>query len=274
MKINKDKKKYLVLGCLLSVINALLFPFFLSFASGISVSGDGFGRSIGGFIYGFYTAPIIFIFGICLLIFILRSNNKSKLIKVFFGLYLFLLPFMLVVGVLLGLNDPRTPLMRAASKGNNVKVSKLLEREVNNINKEVLFNGQQTDALREAITNNHIDIIEILIHNGANLNNDAHPYIVYASRLGRYKIVKLLIENGAEIGQVAFYEEDALTEASRRGHFKIVELLVKNKAILQSKDKARKAVSTACYYGHNSIVEFLISNGADNSQINMEDCSE
>ena len=273
MKNSKAQKNNLIFGCIFSIANTILFPYVFSIASGMSSAGDGFGRSIEGLVNGFYIMPIIFIAGISLTVISSKSQNKkSKLLNSLFVLYVLFLPLIFILGLLFGLNDPRTPLMQAASKGDVVRVNEILKNSSTDIDKEVLFNGQQTDALREAIANDHFDIVEILIRNGADPNNEKYPHLVYAARLGRYEITKLLVANGAEIGKVAFFGDDALTAASGKGQFRTVELLVANNAISKSKDRAHNAVATACSHGHSSIVKYLINNGADDRQIKMEDC--
>lgn len=73
-----------------------------------------------------------------------------------------------------------------------------------------------------------------LLEQGANIEArdgcDHQTALVFSANRGHEKIVKMLIENGAEINAQDDKGWTALSEAAYRGHADIVELLLKNKA--------------------------------------------
>ncbi len=82
-------------------------------------------------------------------------------------------------------------------------------------------------SLFEATRGGHVEIVNLLIENGANKFNNA---ICYAARGGHIGIIKLLIQKGA------FYTNDpntintVMTMAARNGHLDSVKLLIDNEA--------------------------------------------
>ncbi|MGE0269233.1 MAG: hypothetical protein AB7S78_12350 [Candidatus Omnitrophota bacterium] len=98
MTRNSCQKKLLIFGCILAVLNSVLFPFALSFAAGMTTAGDGFGRSIDWLVNGFYVIPLVLGCGIALSFFVTRSDKVSNIAKVFFWLYVCLVPLTLICG--------------------------------------------------------------------------------------------------------------------------------------------------------------------------------
>ena len=256
---SKKQKTILTIGILLSLLNTALFPFMCSFVGMSSVSGDGFGRGMSGIVYGFLISPLILITGIILFSKVSKSTTDKLAVeqKAFIGGYLSLIPAMLIFGILLSLHDPRTSLMEASARGDVDTVVKLLKKQAD-IDKVVLYRGGSTHALAEAINNDQLEIVKLLINSGAYINIKPYPPLVLASKLGRYQIVKALIDNNANMEITIYYGDTALIAASKEGHLDIVNLLISNGA-----NVSNDALRFACSNNHTDIVKLLLQNGTD-----------
>ncbi len=112
-------------------------------------------------------------------------------------------------------------------------------------------------SLRLAVSNNHYEIVKLIIDYGADIHNDDEYPLVISCQEGYYDIAKFLIENGADI----HVESDwPLRIASENGHLDIVQLLVENGADVTAHDNY--AVEWASQNGHLEVVEYLLNHGA------------
>ncbi|KNG52873.1 Pfs, NACHT and Ankyrin domain protein [Stemphylium lycopersici] len=83
-----------------------------------------------------------------------------------------------------------------------------------------------------------LEIIRLLIENGANINKETGMHgtaLIAASNAGNEDIVQLLLEEGADPNANGRKFANALQGATAGGHVKIVELLIKNGANLEGK---------------------------------------
>ncbi len=79
----------------------------------------------------------------------------------------------------------------------------------------------------------HIEIVKILLNNGANVNflhKDGDSSLNIASREGHTEIVKILLHNGANINYINKDRRGSLIISSSKGHTEIVKLLLDNGA--------------------------------------------
>lgn len=123
--------------------------------------------------------------------------------------------------------------------------------------------GQLT-ALNWACANEHWDVAELLLQNGANPNSYKSrnmyttPLMVVAEK-GNAKILKLLIEKGADITKTDSYGRTALIRAAQEGQLETVKVLVDNNADIFIKEKYLEvtALGMARHQGHTEVAAFL-----------------
>ncbi|KAJ7274632.1 ankyrin repeat-containing domain protein [Mycena rebaudengoi] len=124
------------------------------------------------------------------------------------------------------------------------------------------------NALQAAASEGHTEIVRLLIENGADVNTPGPEFDVYGSALetaasgGHLDTLVLLLESGAEFGS-------ALTAAAERGHLEIVRLLVKMGGDINAGwDKS--ALLAACEGGYTEIFNFLLENHPDINAVSYE----
>jgi ankyrin repeat protein len=164
-----------------------------------------------------------------------------------------------------------TPLIAAARKGHFEAVRYLLDRGAGP-NLPAPGDGNPSIV---AAANGHFDVVRLLLDRGADPNaaviGDGNPLIAAANR-GHADIVTLLLDRGARIDEVVPGDENALIQASAAGRLDIVRLLVNRRADVNVRvwvDEVpgrtaewRTALNVARRWGHEDVVQFLLSVGA------------
>jgi ankyrin repeat protein len=152
----------------------------------------------------------------------------------------------------------------AAGGGDAKTVRVLLEKRSNN------ESGNFGGALQAASQAAHMEIIHLLLENGANINELERDYTALwvASEEGHVDLVRLLLSKGANVNLGGEYGSP-LQIASRNGHAEIVHLLLENGANV---DATAKFMGSALYaasefwnpyaYGYTDIVRLLLEKGA------------
>ena len=156
-----------------------------------------------------------------------------------------------------------TPLHWAVKNGNKEIVEYL-------INNGADINGKTfCPPLSWAAIYNQPDMALLLIKKGADVNakdsyqNGATP-LYLAAENGHFQIVKILIENGAEINTQTNNGVTPLYQAAKNGFGEIVQLLIENGADINMKNKNDEtALHAATQTGSKEIAELLINNGAN-----------
>ncbi|WP_039458752.1 ankyrin repeat domain-containing protein [Candidatus Jidaibacter acanthamoebae] len=121
------------------------------------------------------------------------------------------------------------------------------------------------------------DIVQTLIHNGANVNLtyddwDVDSALILAAGNGHESIVQMLIKHGANVNEQGLHSETALMRAARNGYKNIVQILIKHGADVNEKDVDQcTALSEAAENGHEDIVQVLIEHNADIDVPNYDD---
>jgi serine/threonine-protein phosphatase 6 regulatory ankyrin repeat subunit B len=129
-----------------------------------------------------------------------------------------------------------TALMIAAMQGHMDMLDPLIN---NGANLDLQCDIGMT-ALMYAAHEGHVDMVDRLINNGANLDlqcNDGMTALMIAAHEGHVDIVDRLINNGANLDLQCNNGMTALRDASEQGHFKIVKLLINSNADADKLDK-------------------------------------
>ncbi|CAF0795524.1 unnamed protein product [Didymodactylos carnosus] len=112
----------------------------------------------------------------------------------------------------------------------------------------------------------HLDIIQMLIDRGANVNHYTKTRstpLRAACFSRRLDIVKYLIDHGADVNIVNSRNHSCLMLASYKGYEELVDYLCKIGCILDAtNDEGSTALHAAVEEDHLSIVQCLVSNGA------------
>ena len=127
-----------------------------------------------------------------------------------------------------------TPLICAVSKGNEEVVAVLLrnfgfdlERKGTVIYKNNTYHG--VTALWCASCSDNYNIVKILVENGANVNNpsyDGSSPLAWACFYRQLKIVQFLVEHGADVNTADQYETTCLMYACKSGNYYVVKHLL------------------------------------------------
>lgn len=119
--------------------------------------------------------------------------------------------------------------------------------------------------LKEAVRENHSDIVRLLAEHGADICRDDNICLKKAAALGNTMVVRTLLDLGADIHTK---NDHPLRIASCHGHTETVELLLEYGADLHAKNDA--AIKLAASKGHADVVYILNANGAEvNSENNF-----
>ena len=156
-------------------------------------------------------------------------------------------------------NTGWTALILASGKGHQQVVELLLETHVDP-NVQNSKNG--ATALIQASQNGHYQVVEVLIKKGADPNihdNTGWTALILASGKGHQQIVELLLETHVDLN-VQNSKNGATALIQANGNIGIVSCLLLAKADpdLQRKD-GNTALHIACYRGHYTVIELLLS---------------
>jgi len=125
----------------------------------------------------------------------------------------------------------------------------------------------KTSPLAKAASRGHTDVVKLLLDNGANISfkeNGIWTPLMLACMNGHYDTAKLLLDSGAEIDIKTPLGETALYYAIENGHSDVARLLIEQGADVNVQDKFEKtALMQACARGDTQIVRLLIDHGAD-----------
>ncbi len=147
--------------------------------------------------------------------------------------------------------------------------------------KKVLLNGARVsasdetngcNALMTATMGGNVDMIRLLLDNGANVNEASGPQcdlgmtplIWSAGFQGNSQVAQLLLDNGAKVDDTCCGGLDALLAAASSGNTEIVKILLEHNATLEAKDKEDStALFLATLQGKVDVVRLLVQMGAN-----------
>jgi ankyrin repeat protein len=113
----------------------------------------------------------------------------------------------------------------------------------------------------------HQRMVKLLLDKGADVNVKGGAYgnaLQAASEGGHEAVVKLLLENGADVNAQGGEYGNALKAASEGGHEAVVKLLLENGADVNAQGgEYGNALQAASEGGHEAVVKLLLDKGAD-----------
>ncbi|KAF5353832.1 hypothetical protein D9758_010612 [Tetrapyrgos nigripes] len=122
-------------------------------------------------------------------------------------------------------------------------------------------------ALHDAAQIGYFHIVKVLVENGADVNAEGGLYgfaLQAAARWGHLDIVKYLVEKGADVNAKGGHFGFALQAAAFRGHLDIVKYLVEKGADVNAeRGYYGFALQAAAFQGKLDIVKYLVEKGAD-----------
>jgi len=155
-----------------------------------------------------------------------------------------------------------TALMMATIE-NNFDIVKILLKNEADVNK-ISLNGYT--ALHFAVKNGSLEIAEYLIKNNADidLGNEEHgdTPLILASMGNNFGIVKMILENDADVNKTTINGETALHFAADVGSLEIAEYLINKKADVNL-GTSTTALTIATFGNSFEIVKLLLENEAD-----------
>ena len=111
------------------------------------------------------------------------------------------------------------------------------------------------DLVKRWLSNNKVDVN---VKDYINERSGIH----YAALNGRVDVVKVLLQNGADVNDVDVLEWTALHCAAKKGHVGVVKVLIQNGADVNAVDEEKStALHYAARYGHVDVAKVLIQKG-------------
>ncbi|KAF4436984.1 hypothetical protein FACUT_6021 [Fusarium acutatum] len=118
-----------------------------------------------------------------------------------------------------------------------------------------------------ASLNGHVEVVKLLLENEADItvaNNEGVTPVIAASFDGHVEVVKLLLKNKADITVSNNEGVTPVIAASFNGHIEVVKLLLENKAdITVADNNGWTPLIAASLNGHVKVVKLLLENEAD-----------
>ena len=150
-------------------------------------------------------------------------------------------------------------LLQACATGDAASVRALLAAGVS----ANAMDGDRETPLMYAAHFNHIEVVQVLLDAGANMEAVSEDYraLHWAAMYGNLDIVRLFLERGAEMNATNRWGQTALLRAASMGHTAIVRILLHYGADVSILDEdGKSAADWASTAGHQEIVILLTSN--------------
>ncbi|EED22542.1 Pfs, NACHT and Ankyrin domain protein, partial [Talaromyces stipitatus ATCC 10500] len=158
----------------------------------------------------------------------------------------------------------RTTALQWACEQGRLEIVQLLLEKGADVNAK---GGGYGNALQAAAERGHLKIVQLLLEKGADVNAQGGGYgnaLQDAAEGGHLDIVQLLLEKGADINAQGGYYGNALQAAAEGGHLEIVQLLLQKGADVNAQGgRYGNALQAAANGGHLEIVQLLLEKGAD-----------
>jgi len=162
-----------------------------------------------------------------------------------------------------------TALMYASDK-NFINVVKLLIQNGARTN-EINYSGNTALSLA-SFNENGLEVVKILVQSGANVNIKILPLnrtpLMFACLKGITEIAKFLIKSGANINAVDTDKVNGLMMALYKGHINTAKMLIEaGIKIFHNNINGRDALHYARYYGYSEIVDILSKKALEQDNI-------
>ena len=159
--------------------------------------------------------------------------------------------------------EPKETPLHFVVKGGLTELARCLATEAGaNID---LANSQGCTALDIACDNGHLEIVEILLRAGADVNQlgkDWRPLRI-ASSAGHLEIVNALLAAGAKVDEEDETRLTPLIAAVLAGHLEVTQILLRAKANVNKATQAWTPLLAAVTKNTDEIVKILLENHAD-----------
>jgi len=156
-----------------------------------------------------------------------------------------------------------TPLI-IAIMNNRLEIVKMLLKNGAEVNKTAL-NGQT--VLHIAVRFGSLDIVEYLIKNNADINRNSPNFgtpLIFATMNGNFNVIQSLVQNNAEINAHSTDGWSALHWAVTEIHsLEILNYLIKNGAHVDVNTEIGSPLHFAASFGHLKMIKILIYHGAN-----------
>lgn len=164
-----------------------------------------------------------------------------------------------------------TPLMFASANGKSEIVKLLLQHKAD----LYLQNNNGETALHCAADNGHLNVVSVLlgaaedkakyINTQSNSLGTALHIIAYKAKINNEhkKVIKLLLDNGADLYVRSKQGKDPIDIAIKRGNTEFIKSLIEYKQSFAKNKKAETYLHRAVEKGNVDIVELLIQNGTN-----------
>ncbi|KAF5400940.1 hypothetical protein PHET_05159 [Paragonimus heterotremus] len=134
------------------------------------------------------------------------------------------------------------------------------------------FNKKKETPLHWAILSKSVDVTEMCIDQGADLNlrtANGESALHLAARSGELKIAEILLNCGSDVNAVDLEQRTPLFNAAENEHFQVASLLIKSGANINHVDKENMTpLLLAAGLGKCAVCELLIGNDVS---VNVED---
>lgn len=133
-------------------------------------------------------------------------------------------------------------------------------------NSEGFHREEYETPITAACINNHVDVAELLIKAGADVNVIKRNYgtpLTLACKNGHLKIVELLLREKAEINLGDSTGKTPILIALTNGHFDIVDMLINKECDFNPQNGSEIPLMRACYEGQLSAVKNLLTAEVD-----------
>ncbi|KAK6501953.1 hypothetical protein TWF481_009771 [Arthrobotrys musiformis] len=170
---------------------------------------------------------------------------------------------------------PQLLLEKAAdieSKGDdNTKLLLRAAKDGYDFTRLLFKNGYGMELLFEASRNGHGEVVRLLLENGADIKSggrgDKLPLYV-AARNGHEAVVQVLLEKNTHAGPRNL--SSPLSVAAQNGHEAVVQLLLENNADIHSKNNnGESPLFVAAQNGHEAVVRMLLEKNAQVGSKNL-----